>query len=408
MRLHYFRNALVSLTVTRILSIALLFTIILTGCVSNPTNSTVTEYKGAAQGEKVFHDIAQEIIQSKKRTVAIIDFPNKDGKKIEDGEHVAEYMAVSLKEIIGSNKKKVWIENGKSLMNALERHRIIKNGTITNKEQAKRFWQKKGIEAVITGILEPHHNEIGFLIELYDVQNNKVIHQFKGNLLRKDKYTTRGSQSSGSTKTSDDVYRPPIPSANEKISSHFLNSYEDATLEAVGEALEEALSNADFKHTAYLEVPEGFAIVSSPQELRFSFDGTRIPFKATIADNFRRLVKAFKEDPFFRTVKLYCSPKIPNVYQIVCVIVTSGRAYYKDQPEITFKKAQNLVIKGEATFLKELKNKKYNKEEHVCTVLLYAFEEDSSGKKIRFVSLNDPHNKIDIKELLQKTKFWRK
>ncbi|MCW5212869.1 hypothetical protein VU04_08155, partial [Desulfobulbus sp. TB] len=90
MRLHCFCNTSVSLKVTRVLKISLLLTIILTGCANNPTDPTIIKYKGVKEGEKVFQDIANIIESKKKRTVAIIDFPDKESKEIEqEGKNVA-------------------------------------------------------------------------------------------------------------------------------------------------------------------------------------------------------------------------------------------------------------------------------------------------------------------------------
>ena len=389
----------------RVIRISLLLTIILTGCATPHADKTVPKYDTKSTQDEVFQEIADTIDKSNKRTVAIIDFPHREsGKKIEKIEELVEKMAASLKKTIGKKKKKVWIRSGKSFMNVLETKRIIENGEIKDKERAKKLWQKMGIEVVITGSLVPGPNGTDYLIRLDDVQNDKMIEQLRGYWKGEDVATTRGGQSSGSIKTSDKEYRPQTPSAEEEISPDFF-SHKPATLEDVGKALEKALRRDDFNNTAYLLVPEGFAIVSSPKKLKFSFDGT--PIKETIDDNFLRLTKALENSSWLNRFKFSFVGPRPDLYQVVCVVVTSGQAYYEDEPEITFKKAKKLVVNGKGTtFPKELKNKKYNKDEHVCTALLYAFKEDSSGK-IQFVSLSDFDN-FNIRERLAKTGFWRK
>jgi len=380
----------------RVIKISLLLTIILTGCATPPT---IVEYDGTSERDKVFNNIAQEIIKSKKRTIAIIAFTNFDGKKIEEGEDVVEDMALFLNQRIGIEK--VWVESGKSLMNVLEKQRIIENGKITNKEQAKRLWLKMGIEVVITGILDPHPNWMGYLIELHDVQDDKMIRQFNGIWQGEDAITMKGTQTPESTGTSRGAWAPPTPSDYEKISQHFLNSHKHATLADVGNALQAALKNEGFK-TTYFAVPEGFALVSSADDFRFSLAGIPPP-NATKGSNALNLLKALKKDFWKTSFKIWIlgSPE-QQFYQVVSVIVTSGDVW--EQRQMKFKEARNLI--GGATIPEALKNQEYNEEKYKCMALLYAFEKDPSGDEIRFISLNDTDNPIHIRKHLQQTGFW--
>ena len=176
-------------------SISLLLTIILTGCASYPIHPITTEYGNVRlEAKTVFSDIKQKITASKKGKVAIIDFPvaiapvagkDENGEMIKAGENIAKNMAVHLEQKMG--REGIRIESGQSLMNDLQENRIIENGKIANKELAKSFWQNRGIEVVITGDLKMRLNGVDFSIELYDVQDDKVIHQFKGNLRQTDK-----------------------------------------------------------------------------------------------------------------------------------------------------------------------------------------------------------------------------
>ncbi|MCI5120034.1 MAG: hypothetical protein D3908_02345 [Candidatus Electrothrix sp. AUS4] len=395
MRLQYcqYVNGLISLA-----AVSFLLTFILTGCASPPIRPA--EYGGIVKGKDVFNDIAYKIITSKKRTVAIIDFPDKDGQMIKEGENVAKNMGVILKQKIGIDN--VWVESGKSFMNILEKNRIIENGKIANKELAKRLWQNMGIEAVITGVLDPHINGIGFSIELYDVQNDKVIQQYKGIWPKGDAIAAKGSQSPQSTDISRGPWTPPIPSDYQEISQHFLSSYKHATLEDVGKALQTALENAGFK-TTYLPVPEGFALVSNDVGFQFSFDGVPALPNTTKAINLLKLLEDLGRHPFKTFFKGWILGTPEHYRGVVCVIVTSGKVW--EQGQMTFEEAQNLITLGRTTIPDALKNQEYNEEKHKCMALLYAFEEDPSGDGIRFIPLGD--NRIHIRnKSLQKTGFF--
>lgn len=198
-------------------------------------------------------------------------------------------------------------------------------------------------------------------------------------------------------------WKPPIPSDSEEISQHFLNSHKLVTLADVGKVLRKALREEGFE-TSYLTLPEGFALVSNVVEFRFSLDGTPISPNATIDSNLQRLLNSLKEP--FNYFKSFFSSSPKQLYQVVSVIVTSGRLFYSEQPKMTFKEAQNLITLGEITIPDALKTQQYNEDEHQCIVLLYVFEKDPSGNKIRFISLTDPNNKIDIRDHLQQTGFW--
>ncbi|MCI5119666.1 MAG: hypothetical protein D3908_00405, partial [Candidatus Electrothrix sp. AUS4] len=265
------------------------------------------------------------------------------------------------------------------------------------------------IEAVITGVLDPHINGSRYWIELYDVQDNKVIHQFKGIWSKKDDIIARDIQSPDSTGTSRSTWTPPVPSDYDEISQYFLNSHEHATLADVGNALQTALKNAGFK-TTYLAVPEGFALVSNDVDFKLFFDGTPISPNATIFSKTLYLLNAIKKNPLtipevwisgLSKQTLDSSEQI--FHKVICVIVTPGDPWGQDQ--MTFKQAQNLITSGGATIPDALKNQKYE-EKHKGWALLYAFEKDPSGdgNKIRFVSLRD--KRINIHDHLKKTGFW--
>ncbi|MCI5137128.1 MAG: hypothetical protein D3922_01640 [Candidatus Electrothrix sp. AR1] len=274
-------------------------------------------------------------------------------------------------------------------MNALEEHGVIRNGTIVNNELARKFWQKMRIEIVITGWLDPRLNETRYKITLLDAVNgNKMNNRDHLGSLQLKGTTTRGSQSSELIKTSQDNCSVPIPSAEKRISQHFLNSHEHKTLADVGKTLETALKNVGFKKTAYFLVPEGFALVSSADEFEFSVDGTPMQSNA-IEDNFFRFFKNY--------IKVLFLPEKPNAYQVVCVIVTSGEVFYQQGKEkMSFKKAEDSIGSGALTIPNDLKNKEYNEKEYECRVLLYVYDD----KK------NPSGDKINIRERLQNTGFW--
>lgn len=392
----------------------------LTGCASPP----IRTYEGLTEGKEVFGDIADRISNSKKRTVAIIDFSKKDGKIFEKGENVAENMAVFLNQKIGIEK--VWIESGKDLgkdfMNALEKNRIIENGEIAKKEPAKKlFWQKMGIEAVITGFLDPHINGTHFFIALYDVQNDKVIQRYKGTLPKKDEIVTKGSQSLQSTGTSryesegPFLWKPPIPSDKAPISSDFLKHYKNKTLADLGVALQKALSKEGFR-TSYLAVPEGFALISDTDNFRFSVDD--IPISPSVTKDHTRsnFLEIFKKNFWKTSFKVWIKGPLERpTSRAVCVVVTSRRVCYPKQPDMTPKETRNLLINfGRENVPEVLKKQKYIEGKYKCTALLYVFEKDPSGdeKKMRFVpsghNLHERNKKIRIHEHLQKTGFWNK
>ncbi|MCI5130211.1 MAG: hypothetical protein D3904_01525 [Candidatus Electrothrix sp. EH2] len=413
---------MVSIEIIRFSSISLLLTIILTGCASPPK---LTEYEGITEGKNVFNDIAEKITASKKRTVAIIDFSKKkDGKVFDKGKNVAENMAVFLNQKIGIEE--VWIESGKDLgkdfMNALEKNRIIENGEIAKKEPAKKlFWQKMGIEAVITGFLDPHINGTHFFIALYDVQNDKVIQRYKGTLPKKDEIVTKGSQSLQSTGTSryesegPFLWKPPIPSDKEPISPDFLEHYKNKTLADLGAALQKALSKEGFR-TSYLAVPEGFALISDADNFRFSVDDIPISPSAT-KDNTRfNFLEIFRKNFWKTSFKVWIKGPLERpTSRVVCVVVTSGRVCYPEQPGMTPEETRDLLINfGRENVPEVLKKQEYIEGKYKCIAMLYVFEKDPSGdgKKMRFVpfghNLNERDKKIRIHEHLQKTGFWDK
>ncbi|MCI5195714.1 MAG: hypothetical protein D3919_05660 [Candidatus Electrothrix sp. AW5] len=206
----------------------------------------------------------------------------------------------------------------------------------------------------------------------------------------------------GELVVTDKFLKPPIPSDYAEISHHFLHSHEHATLKDVGNALEAALKKYGFI-TSYFSVPEGFALVSNVDEFQFFFDGTPILLNATIASNFQRFLSSLKKPSNYFKLLFSGSPK-QQFYRIVCVIVTSGRVFYSEQPKMTFKEVQNLVNLGGINIPNALESQKYDKEKHKCMALLYVFEKDPSGDEIRFVPLGD--NRINIRDHLQQTGFW--
>ena len=386
MRLHHYVTDSLLLAVVKIISLSLFF-IFLTSCVHTTDNHQPDYRKKLKDREEVFNEIARQILKSKKRRVVIIDFTDKDGKKIEgEDKDVAEEMAVSLNKIIG---EQVWIESGESLMNALEKHGIIKNGKIDS-ELAREFWQTRGIEVVITGYLEPHRNETKYFITLLGVKDNKLIHRpFIDSWKKKNTVNTKGGPSPEPISSSHGVCRVPPFYAKEDI-SNFLNSHNPApvTLADVAKILESALKKAEFENTAYSLLPEaeGFVLVSSAKEFKLFPDG--VPMWS---NNRGKNLQHFFSDLSIE----YFSGRKANIHQVVCVIVTSG-AISNNNPVMTFKEAKKLSLNREITVPNDLYEIDYNKKRHKCKVLLYAYDD----KK------NPLGDTISIRKLLHKTQFW--
>ncbi|MCI5150890.1 MAG: hypothetical protein D3916_16155, partial [Candidatus Electrothrix sp. MAN1_4] len=130
---------------------------------------------------------------SKKRIVAIIDFSNNKGEKIEEGKDFVEEMSVYIQDIIWRKKEKLWVVSGESLMKHLENKGFIVNGQVVNNEMAREFWEKIGIEIYITGSFDKRQNGMRYKITIFDAGNGKKLNNrsFVGTL-KKDLSTKKG------------------------------------------------------------------------------------------------------------------------------------------------------------------------------------------------------------------------
>lgn len=123
--------------------------------------------------------LAESIITSGKRSIAVVDFTDLQGNVTELGRFLAEEFSVALSEL-GKGFEVVDRTHLKSL---LKEHQLAQTGLI-DPQTARKLGEIAGVHALITGTITPFGDSIRLAIKVLDTSTAKVIGASRGDIAK--------------------------------------------------------------------------------------------------------------------------------------------------------------------------------------------------------------------------------
>lgn len=186
---------------------------------------------------------------------------------------------------------------------------------------------------------------------------------------------------------------PPQASVQTVVPLPILDSGEPATLGNVARQIEAALDETGYYERSYYAVPDGFAIVARIEQIHS--DGTPLNPPERWAPEVRPM-RRFSLTAYFKA--LFMSQ--PGHFRIVAFVVTS-RSFTQQGEQIGRQEAQ-AWLDGGLNMLPSDIGAKPASARHVCTALIYSFEQPGRDFPLRFV---DP-SPIPARLHLQRAGLW--
>ncbi|MEK6590736.1 MAG: FlgO family outer membrane protein [Nitrospinota bacterium] len=127
--------------------------------------------------EDLSNAMAENIVKSGKKTVAVVDFTDLQGNVTELGRFLAEEFSVAL----ASTGKEFVVVDRTHLKAILKEHKLADTGII-DPATAKKVGQIAGVDALVTGSITPLEHSIRILVKILDTSTAKIIGASSGNL----------------------------------------------------------------------------------------------------------------------------------------------------------------------------------------------------------------------------------
>ncbi len=123
--------------------------------------------------------LAESIVTSGKRSIAVVDFTDLQGNVTELGRFLAEEFSASLSEL-GKGFEVVDRTHIKSL---LKEHQLAQTGLI-DPQTARKLGEIAGVQALVTGTLTPFGDSIHLAVKVLDTATAKVIGASRGDIAK--------------------------------------------------------------------------------------------------------------------------------------------------------------------------------------------------------------------------------
>jgi TolB-like protein len=160
--------------------------------------------------------LAESIVTSGKRSIAVVDFTDLQGNVTELGRFLAEEFSASLSE----SGKGFEVVDRTHLKSLLKEHQLSLTGLIDPKT-ARKLGEIAGVQGLITGTLTPFGDSIRLAVKVLDTSTAKVIGASRGDIAKTkaiEELLARGIESPQllSSQPTTPTYTPPVGSTQSR------------------------------------------------------------------------------------------------------------------------------------------------------------------------------------------------
>jgi len=148
----------------RVFLVALILGILVSYLYSNVLLAYEEEIKNTSEA------IAEALLKSGTKTVAVVDFTDLQGNVTELGRFIAEEMSVAL----ASTDRGFQVVDRIHLIIILQEHKFAMTGLI-DPSTAKKLGKIAGVEALVTGTLTPFGETVRFSCRILETETAKII-----------------------------------------------------------------------------------------------------------------------------------------------------------------------------------------------------------------------------------------
>ncbi len=127
--------------------------------------------------------IAEQVIKSNKKSIAVADFTDLDGNITRLGRFLSEEFSTDLS--IELPQKDIIVYDRNSLKSILIEHKLYST-RLTAPETIKQLGKLAGVDVLITGILTSFNDDIRFTIKIVDTETARIFGSTKGKIPKTD------------------------------------------------------------------------------------------------------------------------------------------------------------------------------------------------------------------------------
>lgn len=154
--------------------------------------------------------LAEGIVSSGKKTIAVVDFTDLQGNVTELGRFLAEEFSVALSEA----GKGFQVVDRTHLKSLLRDHQLAQTGLIDPKT-ARKLGEIAGVEALVTGTLTPFGDSVRLAVKVLDTSTARVIGGSRGDIAK----TKAIEELLAKGVDSDPIVRSQAPTSGDSIQS---------------------------------------------------------------------------------------------------------------------------------------------------------------------------------------------
>ncbi len=118
----------------------------------------------------VSSEIAQHIVASGRKSVAVTDFTDLEGKPTKLGRYLAEEFSTAL----FSNAKGFDVIDRTHLNSLLQEHKLATTGLI-DPATVRKLGQIAGVETIVTGTMTPFEEYVHLTLKVIDTETAKLV-----------------------------------------------------------------------------------------------------------------------------------------------------------------------------------------------------------------------------------------